>query len=687
MTRDRDRANDHEAAWARELDVAQDPRIERLAQNAEAELRGDGASLAEVRSEWAEFDRENPMEGDAIHRDFVRAKQLAYARVVDDLLRQEAGEGLRERHAPRVDDEFEDLLAGRPSQRAEHLMRDDSKPDAPSTPSPRTGPERSNDHNTDARNLSPAPRLTEAERKLVEAEANERIARPPPGGRPSEVPPVDWYLARAQALDARSQASVDREVGRLKDLPQLSTRQAAADAVARTASDFERDRDAGVDNAKLRTRLYALALVHDLRVREEAERLLDLPVAPPLPERSGPADRSPPLEHTSPARPLPVLTAGRELTVGSEPRVRRFVLRDGTDPREQEEARTIPDATVIPSSGVFARVSPPRDLSPRAETVTYPGRKNVRAPGPRFESDVLEVSTADVLGQRDASDGTDRGEDPSLNTRLSDRFRERSAALERQLASVASAADREYLSLARDAENDAGAARELQEVASAKTRIEAAGPQSHDPYDLSAKVNELAERERNEPDLTDGRLRAERLAYGELAREAFVRRNSLLKQMTEDRLAELSAMEPAERKAFADEAVLLLQEPSYNDRGAMNRELLRSDTDRLAQHAALARAVPSFTELGHDAKWRGPDFHERVDARVKDRLMAEDRDGELLRALADARVRSVLEDGMLEKRRARDEALELAEVLRRLPIARSLDIDTPPSARFGARKE
>lgn len=657
--RDRERDSDHEAQWARELDNPQSAALERQAVSAEERLRADGANLADLRSEWADFDRASPVDGDAVQRDFVRAQHLAYARVVDDLLRQEVGEGLR-RQAP-VDDDFAELLAGRP---------------APPPPPQDRGAERPTEHNTDARGLPPAPRISDAERKLVQAEAAERIARPIPSpGRPAEARPEDWYLGRSQQLDQRAHASVGREVDRLKGLPELATREAVAGAVVRTAADFETDRSNGIDNEKLRTRLYALAIVHDLRAREEVSaRLRAVPVAPP-------PDRPSPMEQAR-SRPVPPPSPGREVTPGSAPRVQRFAIVDDIDPRERDDAPTIPDEGIRTDDEVFANRVPPQVEGERAreqpQDSTNPGRRNLRAPGPRREDELVELSTRDIMVEQDEAREPRGVADATLNTRLSERYRERAAGVAREMASVAADADREYFALTRDAEGDPDVAREVQEVDAVVARIKAT-PQSHDPIELSAKVNELRTREREEPDITEGRLRVERLAFGVLAREAFVRQNALLGRATRDHMEEIGQLPTADRLAFVAEAAILLREPAYNDRHAMNREVLRGEDDRVGRFAAVARTAPSVAELERQAKWREVAFHDRVERRVKALLFSPERDDALRRGLAEARVRVAMPDDVVEKRLAHEEAVELAEVIRRLPIARSLDIETPAS--------
>ena len=85
----RDRSSEREAAGARlllqELSVEDGLR----AADCEATLRDAGDSLAELRSAWAALDDEDPEE---------LPRRVAYARVVDDLLREETGDGRHERY-------------------------------------------------------------------------------------------------------------------------------------------------------------------------------------------------------------------------------------------------------------------------------------------------------------------------------------------------------------------------------------------------------------------------------------------------------------------------------------------------------------------------------------------------------------------------------------------------------------
>jgi hypothetical protein len=378
-------------------------------------------------------------------------------------------------------------------------------------------------------------------------------------------------------------------------------------------------------------------------------------------------------------RPVPLPSLDREVTPGSVPHVQRFAVRDVTDPRERDDAPTIPDEGMrAGDTDVFASrstVPPDERAREQLQDTTNPGRRNVRAPGPKREDEAVELSTRDIVVEQD--DGRDVV-DATLNTRLSERFRERAAGVAREMASIAADADREYFALTRDADGDADAAREVKEVEAVVDLIKAT-PQSHDPIELSAKVNELRTREREEPDITDGRLRVERLAFGVLAREAFIRQNALLGRATHDHLEEISQLPAAERQVFAAEAAILLREPAYNDRHAMNREVLRAEDYRVARFAAVARTAPSVAELERQAKWREAAFHDRVERRVKALLFSPEKDDALRRALAEARVRVALPDDIIEKRLAHEEAVELAEVLRRLPISRSLDVDTPAS--------
>jgi hypothetical protein len=684
--RDRDRDSGHEGQWACELDRPQTRSVERQANFAEERLRADGANLAEVRAAWASFDKDHPMEGDAVHRDFVRANQLAYARVVDDLMRQELGEGLRERHAqPPVDDEFAALLSPR-EQRAELAVAPKPIPAAPTAermPDDLPGEPRAVPAVPGLQVQAPGERISDAERIAVQAAAAERIVRPTAPARPSDVRPEAWYLGRANALDVQARASVDREVARLKDLPQLSTQEAVAHAVARTAVDFERERASGGDHEKLRTRLYALAVVHDLRVREADERLREPPDGPTLPDlRVEPQPQRSPVEtsRTEAARALPEPPTERDITAGSAPRVIRFVPRDDTDPRERDDGPTIPDerlpfaTTVLPERDV-------RDVG--GDDATQAGRKGALALPQGRERETIEISTRDIVVERDG--GSERRSerelpDPTLNTRLSVAYRERSAAVRRELAQVAADADREHFSLARDAQHDPEAAQIVAAVAATVERIRST-PQSHDPVDLCSRVNELRERERTDPDVTDGRLRIERLAYATLARAAFERESQLLGSATREAIGEIQRLPDEERRAFVAEAAVVLREPAYNDRFAMNRELLREENPRITQLAALARTAPSIPELERQAKWReDASFHDRVAAEVASRLTSPERDDDLVRALAEARVQAALVRDLTERQSAHERAVELAEVLRRLPISRSLDLKTPAGA-------
>jgi hypothetical protein len=112
----------------------------------------------------------------------------------------------------------------------------------------------------------------------------------------------------------------------------------------------------------------------------------------------------------------------------------------------------------------------------------------------------------------------------------------------------------------------------------------------------------------------------------------------------------------------------------------MGRELLRAEDDGAARRFVVAHAAVPLAELKRAARWCDRAFHDRVDERVHEHLRAPDGDAALQQALAAARVRTALAGSALELSQARAEAIEVAEVLRRLPMARSRDLDTPPSA-------
>lgn len=92
--RERDRTA-VEAAGARELTRELSPELGRMVEEEERALREESPPLAEVRSQWSQFEAE--LEGGA-ETPADTARRIAFARVADDLLREETGEGLHERH-------------------------------------------------------------------------------------------------------------------------------------------------------------------------------------------------------------------------------------------------------------------------------------------------------------------------------------------------------------------------------------------------------------------------------------------------------------------------------------------------------------------------------------------------------------------------------------------------------------
>jgi len=265
---------------------------------------------------------------------------------------------------------------------------------------------------------------------------------------------------------------------------------------------------------------------------------------------------------------------------------------------------------------------------------------------------------------------------PAIEERLSARAREQAALFRRELAMVAADADRELLTLKRSAEADPERAEIVERAESALVRLRAT-EEHKDPMALSQQVDALLDREYSAPD--DARaleFRAERLAFGVLTREAHEREQAQLHGLTTQRLTEIRDLPASERQALLDRAAALLTEPAYNDRGAMNRELLLSETPETARIAALARSVPMLGVLEGAAKWQPPAFHDRVAEQTKDRLHAPERDAELDRAIAVARLRAVLSETEEARRTAHDDARELYAVRCQLPVARSLDIDT-----------
>lgn len=105
--RERERART-ESEGARALLLELSPEVGRAAEAAERRFLAEDLSLAELRSEWAAFEQEllDVRSSDAGELPALTepgdasllARRVAYARAVDDLLREETGEGLYERH-------------------------------------------------------------------------------------------------------------------------------------------------------------------------------------------------------------------------------------------------------------------------------------------------------------------------------------------------------------------------------------------------------------------------------------------------------------------------------------------------------------------------------------------------------------------------------------------------------------
>lgn len=102
----RERERSHEERCAQSLTLELPADVGRHAEKFETALREGGDSLAELRSQWAEFEADNTDFDERIAADpqlldrqlqQMLARRVAFARVVDDLLRIETGEGLHKR--------------------------------------------------------------------------------------------------------------------------------------------------------------------------------------------------------------------------------------------------------------------------------------------------------------------------------------------------------------------------------------------------------------------------------------------------------------------------------------------------------------------------------------------------------------------------------------------------------------
>jgi hypothetical protein len=731
--RERDRDNAHEAEGARALDRSHSADVERNANAAEDRIRADVSSLAEARDAWADFEREHPLDGDVHHRNFVLAERLAYARVVDELMRAELGEGLRERALSPVDDSLADLLDGlqaasvRPSTQVREqepaARANDIEP--PSRSVERASPRPA------APLPASRPALSDDERRRVAAAAEERIVRPVVSERVPELPERDASAApreaertrevavidkvrMLEASDPRAFVSVQREAELLRELPQLSTREGVEKALARASEDFERARSTeSALEGQFRKRLYALALLASERVsdaepvRAPAPERTDAPVRTDAPERT----HAPVVRDAPRLRPLPDPSDSRDPTPGSAPRPIRFIARDDTDPRERDNDPTRPDTNPfgrefdsertlndpqrsaedarVPSVAETRTLPRPAERSESTaadrrgarivareaqDDVSNPGRKNVRAPG-RDES--REVLTRDIIDVQD--DSRVRPVAPlTFEQRMEPSHRARAKAIERELGNLWSDNDKLFFRMQRAAEDDpifrseiALAEQKLAELRQTST--------TKDPYELARKIEVLSERERNEPDITQGRLRSERLALAMLAREAFNERTVELGRLTAQSLDAVTAMREAERAALVEEATRLLQQPAYNDRAAVNRELFVADDQHRAACLAIARSAPIVSVLNSEGRHRDRAWKDRMDDEARRYLHDAEADERLQQQLANARVLAAFPHDEIARRRAYERAIELAQVIHRLPELRSTEVATPAS--------
>jgi hypothetical protein len=719
--RERDRDNAHEAEGARALDRSHSADVERNANAAEDRIRADVSSLAEARNAWADFERENPLDGDVHHRNFVLAERLAYARVVDELMRAELGEGLRERALPPVDDSLADLLDG--LQAAAVRPSTQVREQEPATRANDIEPPSRSVERASPRPAAPLPAiraaLSDDERRRVAAAAEERIVRPVVSERVPDLPereapaaPREAERTREVALidkvrmleasDPRAFVSVQREAERLRELPQLSTREGVENALVRASEDFDRAKATeSAMEGQLRKRLYALALLASERVSDEQA------VRAPTPERT----HAPVVRDVPRPRPLPDPSDSRDPTPGSAPRPIRFIARDDTDPRERDNDPTRPDTNPfgrafddertlndpqrpaedvrVPSVAETRTLPRPAERSESTaadrrgariaareaqDDVSNPGRKNVRAPG-RDES--REVLTRDIIDVQD--DSRVRPVAPlTFEQRMEPSHRARAKAIERELGNLWSDNDKLFFRMQRAAEDDpifrseiALAEQKLAELRQTST--------TKDPYELARKIEVLSERERNEPDITQGRLRSERLALAMLAREAFNERTVELGRLTAQSLDAVTAMREAERAALVEEATRLLQQPAYNDRAAVNRELFVADDQHRAACLAIARSAPIVSVLNSEGRHRDRVWKDRMDDEARRYLHDAEADERLQQQLANARVLAAFPHDEIARRRAYERAIELAQVIHRLPELRSTEVATPAS--------
>ena len=630
--------HEHEAPWAQELSRAQSPAIERQAAFTEEKLRAEGHNLAEYRAEWAHFAAKNPFGGETIHQQYIQATNLAYARIVDDLMRKETGQGLKERHAPSLE-EFERWMDEAEERGAPKRGRDDEEGGAGmrsrDTERVERGEQPEAEPAGEARVPSPRP-LTDEERKQVQAEGGEAFLRGvPPAKRPADVPPEAWYAQRTRALEDDARASVEREVTRLSPLPQLSTAEAVKRAVEQTTAEFERPHEE--DPAKLRTRLYALSLLHEARevaernqqpeglrdvqrdiaeataqlsdlrekrVRED-HRTLETPTEPLVlqdhvgPSRTSPSEsneaRAPNRDAEGEETERDFFPAERALDAYERGKGGDADVRDGFSETTDVRAKPV---KIDPNNPRPLEDTGDRDLAKNVGRIV-PHSLMRNTDGHRRPEETWELHTRDILehatdpalraamkgpptlpdvsgGRLLQRDDKPPEREPSLEERLSAHYRMAQERRYRELGEIAADGERAFFLLQREGLYDDQARQEAEAIEAAIVDVRAS-LKTHDPLELAERALDLQSREQSaDPEHAKvlGRIR---LAYASLATNAFYRQSLLLARMAKDCISEVQRLPEDDQGAFLREATLRLSEPAYNDRLAMGKELLRVD--------------------------------------------------------------------------------------------------------------
>lgn len=217
------------------------------------------------------------------------------------------------------------------------------------------------------------------------------------------------------------------------------------------------------------------------------------------------------------------------------------------------------------------------------------------------------------------------------------------------------------------------------------------GQDNNDLSELDRQYKTLVDEERNNAELTGNKFAVDRAALAMIRTEVITREADLADRIAADRFAEIETLSAPEQLALRREAAVLLstidkdyEESPYDNRDFVRTEIVRrEDDDDYARALAIIRTTnrtPS-NYLAYLAE-TDDDLRARATARTTSLLEKNplETDDMLRRELAEARVSLTFANASgnaIAIARATDKAAELAFVYDSLPRRRSLEVNTP----------